>query len=185
MMSSKTLLLVAALLILFLPACNGAQEILLITPTTEMLITAIPTNTAVPPTPLPPPTSTHYPTATPEGFIPTPTRIATSGLLSVVVDEEVTDGLRVRTGPGYVCESIADPTCNVIDAFFPSDENFRLMTVDTTTETAWCEYNRFVPTNPMWSACEFLVPTTVEDCEKAFEQEIAQYLAECRQGEAG
>lgn len=155
---------------------------------TADLITAAPEEEAIPPTEQPPPTSSPYPTGTPEGWelTVTPTRIAgeseMEGTVLVVIDPEATDGVRVRSGPGYECED--DPDCNWTGSLFPSIGNvtdiYVIDEVDDSHDLAWCHYSRDPFTEEGgWSACTYLRPAGTADCQIAEELGYAEVLAAC------
>jgi hypothetical protein len=175
-------------LVLFLMSLSlvGCDNLITATPDTTPTITLItpePTMTTTP-TNTHEPTVTQYPTATPVGWelTITPTQIVLDNvpdaLLLVVVDPGATDGLMVRSGPGYEC-SEDTPACNWIESVFPSDDIFILLEVDTSDTIAWCHYTANFSLGTTWSACQYLKPATSEDCQVAIDLDYDDELAEC------
>lgn len=190
MRTNRTKVLVVGLLFivgLLLITCSVKPKKAVPTPTAQVLVTPIATNT-LEPTKLPPSTPSPYPTATPDGWelTVTPTQIVLDdlldALLQVIIDPEAVDGVRVRSGPGYECPD-DDPNCNWTGSMFPSEppnpDLFPLLQVDTSKDIAWCEYVSNFSLGANWSACEYLEPATKQECDIAEDLDLEEYLAPC------
>jgi hypothetical protein len=179
--------IVLILLVLF--AFAGCRDVAVEpSPTAVVITTPIPTNTATP-TNTPPPTATPFPTGTPEGFEASPTPIAglenqPEGLIQIRIDPEATDGVKVRSGPGYDCPA-DDPNCNWEGSAFPVEDRgvpdyaYLLLQVDDTHDIAWCEFYSNFSLGTSWAACEYLRPLDEHDCAMATSLLIAEHLAPC------
>lgn len=188
---NRTKVLVIGLLLivgLALITCSGNSKSKNVpTPTAQVLVTPIATNT-LEPTDSPPPTPSPYPTATPDGWelTITPTQIVWGDLpdvlLQIIIDPEAVDGVRVRSGPGYDCPT-NDPNCNWTGSMFPSEppdpDMFPLLQVDTSEDIAWCEYVSNFSLGANWSACEYLEPATKQECDIAEDLDLAEHLSPC------
>lgn len=177
--------LTLVILIVSLIRVNSNKVPATLTPTSEVLVTPIasPTPTL---TPKPYPTVTIFPTASPEGWelTITPTQIrpvTVDDAIRIVVVEDATDGVRVRSGPGYECPENA-PNCNWVNSIFPPnnpDNVYLLLEIDTSHDVIWCGYTANFSLGQGWSVCDYLKPAYAEDCEIVKNSTMYIALASC------